>query len=375
MITLLCLIIRNLLTIDQKIFILIHIRFDHTKKDSAQDMMKPEKAKQLIDYLEERLVAGQYSVGSKIPSVRRLADKFNVSYGTALRGIDYLCEYGRFEKIPNRGVFVRKNTRVVNSHKVRRIAVFMEPYVTEAHQGMCYTAFLGMQEMALKTGFTFMVNPLMIDNASEEVVYEMSDGAEGIILLNEYDFIIKELKPKIPVVGVLMEDSYNGAISTVNLDALSAAKMAVEFFESKKLKRVVVVSSFKPVFVTRGLTFAALWRNKGYECDLITEYGDEEIDYDKNCGYLFTSDQRAQDHSLKFMEKNGVELAEKFTILGMDGKQLIDPSFHRFPSIAINWKAVGEIAFNECLNRINNPASIPKNITLTGKKVFLDKSK
>ena len=338
-------------------------------------MVKPEKAKQLIDYLEERLVAGQYSTGSKIPSVRRLADKFNVSYGTALRGIDYLCEYGKFEKVPNRGVFVRKSPRVVSSNRVRRIAVFMEPYVTEAHQGMCYTAFLGMQEMALKTGFTFMVNPLMIDNATEDIIYEMSDGAEGIILLNEYDLTLKELKPKVPVVGVLMDDSYNGSISTVNLDAWSAAKMAVEFFEAKKLKRVVIVSSFKPVFVTRGMTFAALWRSKGYECESIIECEYDEIDYDKNCGYLFTSDQRAQDHSLKFMEENGVELAEKFTILGMDGKQLIDPSFHRFPSIAINWKAVGEIAFNECLNRINNPASIPKNISLTGKKVFLDKPK
>ena len=337
-------------------------------------MVKPEKAKQLIDYLEERLVAGQYSAGSKIPSVRRLADKFKISYGTALRGIDYLCEYGKFEKVPNRGIFVRKSPRVANNNKIRRIAIFMEPYVTEAHQGMCYTAFLGMQELALKTGFTFMVNPLMVDNATEDMIYEMSNGAEGIILLNEYDLNIKQLKPKVPVVGVLVDNSYNGSISTVNLDAWSAARMAADFFESKKLKRVVIISSFKPVFVARGITFAALWRERGFECELITEYGNEEIDYDKNCGYLFTSDQRAQDHSLEFMERSGVELAEKFTILGMDGKQLIDPSFHRFPSIAVNWKAIGEIAFNECLNRINNPASIPQNISLTGKKVFLEKS-
>jgi DNA-binding transcriptional regulator YhcF (GntR family) len=339
-------------------------------------MIKPEKAKQLIDYLEERVVAGQYSNGSKIPSVRRLADKFNVSYGTALRGIDYLCEQGKFEKVANRGVFVRKSLRVASNNKVRRIAVFMEPYATESPQGMCYTAFLGMQELALKAGFTFIVNPLMIENATEDIIYGMSDGAEGIILLNEYDYSIKELTPKVPVVGVLMDNSYNGSISTVNLDAWSVARMAAEFFESKKLKRVVIISSFKPVFVTRGITFAALWREKGFECEFITEYNysNEEIDYDKNCGYLFTSDQNAQNHSLKFMEENGIELAKRFTILGMDGKQLIDPNFHRFPSIAVDWKAIGEIAFNECLSRINNPASIPKNISLTGKKMFLDKS-
>ena len=329
-------------------------------------MTKPEKAKKMIDYLEERLVSGQYSVGSKIPSVRRLADKFEVSYGTALRGIDYLCEQGIFEKIPHRGVFVCERQVARSNNKVKRIAVFMEPYVTEVHCGMCYTAFLGMQELALKSGYTFMVNPLMTENATTDAIKEMSKGAEGVILLNEYDLRLKDLKLNIPVVGVLVDNSFNGTISTVNLDPWSAAKMAADFFESQGMEKVKIISSYKPVFVTRGQAFATIWREKGFRYDLLTTPKYEKIDFDKKCGYLFTSDQYAQNYSEEFMEKTGYTLAEKHVILGMDGKQLIDPHFHRFPSIAINWKNIGEIAFNECLNRINNPTLPPKNITLTG---------
>jgi DNA-binding LacI/PurR family transcriptional regulator len=333
-------------------------------------MTKPEKAKKLIDYLEERLISGQYSAGSKIPSVRRLADKFDISYGTALRGIDYLCEQGKFEKISHRGVFVCERPVIKTNNKIKRIAVFMEPYVTEIHCGMCHTAFLGMQESALKSGYTFMVNPLMVNDATPKLIEEMSKGADGVILLNEYDLHLKELKLNIPVVGVLVDNSFNGTISTINLDPWSAAKMAADFFESQGLKKVAIISSYKPVFVTRGRAFATIWRERAYEYDLNFERKHEEINFDKKCGYLFTSDQYVQNHSEKFKEKTGHILAEKHTILGMDGKQLIDPNFHRFPSIAINWKNIGEIAFNECLNRIANPTLPPKNITLTGKALF-----
>jgi DNA-binding LacI/PurR family transcriptional regulator len=198
----------------------------------------------------------------------------------------------------------------------------------------------------------------------------MSDGADGIILLNEYDLFLKEFKAQVPTVGVLMENSYGGTISTVNLDPWSAAQMAVEFFEERGFKKVSIISSHKPVFVTRGRCFATIWREKGYECELIIAQYEEDIEFDKGRGYLFTSDQFAHNYSEDYLQKTGYLLNDKHVILGMDGKQLIDPNFHRFPSIAINWKSVGEIAFNECLSRINNPTIAPKNITFTGKKLF-----
>ncbi|WP_277201809.1 GntR family transcriptional regulator [Victivallis vadensis] len=69
-------------------------------------MRKPEISEQLINYLEERLLAGEYRPGMRIPSVRRLAAKFCLSYGSAIRGIDFLCEQGKLEKASKRGIYV-----------------------------------------------------------------------------------------------------------------------------------------------------------------------------------------------------------------------------------------------------------------------------
>jgi DNA-binding LacI/PurR family transcriptional regulator len=331
-------------------------------------MVKPEKATQLIDYLEERLVSGQYSVGTRIPSVRRFSDKFNVSYGTALRGIDFLCSKGKLEKVPHRGIYVKERRPKANHNTIKRIAVFMEPYVTERHCGMCYTAFLGMQEQALKTGYTFLVNPLLMKDVSNERIKEMSQDAEGIILLNEYDMELDDLNLKVPTVGVLVDNSFGGKISTVNLDPYSSAKIAVEFFAEKGFKDIIIVSSPKPVFITRGRIFELLWRAKGYNCEWsFSQY--DEVEFKKNRGYFFTSDQRAQDHADTYYKNTGRQLEKDYPILGLDGKQLIDPSFYRFPSVAINWKTIGEIAFNECISRINNPGRTPINITLDGKLI------
>jgi DNA-binding LacI/PurR family transcriptional regulator len=332
-------------------------------------MIKPEKATQMIDYLEESLVSGKYSVGTRIPSIRRLTSKFNLSYGTALRGIDFLCSKGKLEKLSNRGVFVKEYSPETGNDTIKTIAVFMEPYVAESHCGMCYTAFLGMQEQASKMGYTFLVNPISMKDVSAERIKAMSQGADGVILLNEFDMVINDLNLNIPTVGVLVDNSFDGKISTVNLDPYSSAKTAVDFFEAKKVKAVTIVTSPKPVFVTRARMFNVLWQEKGYSCETSFSQCDEIV-FKKGRSYLFTSDQRAQDHADSYFKNTGRQLTKDCLILGMDGKQLIDPTFYHFPSIAINWKIIGEIAFNECISRINSPGRTPMNIALDGKLII-----
>lgn len=50
-------------------------------------LRKPDKAAKMISYLEERLIAGVYSPGERLPSLRFLMHKFNLSYGTVQRGM------------------------------------------------------------------------------------------------------------------------------------------------------------------------------------------------------------------------------------------------------------------------------------------------
>ena len=65
-------------------------------------MNRPPVASEMIDYISARVFAGNYRPGSRIPSVRALMRRFNLSYGSALNGISYLCERGLLEKHPMR---------------------------------------------------------------------------------------------------------------------------------------------------------------------------------------------------------------------------------------------------------------------------------
>ena len=55
-------------------------------------MNRPPVASEMIDYISARVFAGNYRPGSRIPSVRALMRRFNLSYGSALNGISYLCD-------------------------------------------------------------------------------------------------------------------------------------------------------------------------------------------------------------------------------------------------------------------------------------------
>ncbi len=336
-------------------------------------MRRPEKSSKLIDYIERGIVSGQFPPNARLPGIRQLADKFRISYNTALRGIDFLCEQGKLEKIPQKGIFVRENRMHGQEPRAKRIAVFMEPHVTERHIGLCYTAFLGMQEQASKVGYTFMLNPILVKDISVKYIKEMSVGAEGIILLNEYDLVLEDFDVTLPTVGMLVDNSFGGIISTVNINPYSAAKEAVKFFELHGVRQVTIVSSRKPVYVTRGKIFDMMWKEKGYTCDWSFSVR-EEVNFRKEYGYFFTSDHRAQSHFESYFKHTGRKLTDDYVLLGIDGKQFTDPSFYRFPSIVIDWKTMGKVAFNECVDRINHPGRIPMNIMLDGKLIVPTKS-
>ncbi len=337
-----------------------------------------EKAAQLIDYIEERLVSGHYSVNTRIPSVRYLAQKFGISYGTALRAIDFLCEQGKLEKRPKKGIFVRENRLGVGDKQSGRvIAVFMEQYVAEKHLGLCYTAFLGMQEQASKCGYTFMINPISTSDITLEHIKKMSQGAEGIILLNEYDTVLDEFNINVPTVGVLIDNSFGGKISTVNLNPISAAKIAVAYFEERGIKKVAIMGSKMPVYIARGKLFEMFWTERGYTCEWLSESSQKTMplsEFKQNAGYFFTSDQRAHNYCKSYFDKTGRMLTDDFVILSVDGKQLLDPHFYRFPSIVVDWKSIGRIAFNECIDRIMHPGRTPMNIFIDGRLVIPESS-
>ena len=339
-------------------------------------MRKPEKANQMISYLEEQLLAGIYPEGSRIPSVRRLSSKFGITYSSALRGIDYLCYRGVLEKSANRGIYVKNCTEFYSGEKKINIAVLIAPYMAEMNAGLYYTALNGMQKLALRRQCTLKVIPVS-RNAAEATVslQELCGDSQGVIMLHEFDYELRPSAVNLPAVGVMMHSNLQGRISIIDIDPFNAAESAVGYFKEHGITETVVVSCFhsssnlRSAYVNRGKIFSQYWQDEGFKVkDFIISRPSQpaKINYSKKVGYIFTSDSLLQKHSEEFLDKNGKLLASEHVVLGIDGKNLIDPEFHNFPTVSIDWSAVGKCALEECAFKINSPGTLNKRIYLNG---------
>ncbi len=324
--------------------------------------IRPDKASKMINYLEERIVGGVYSAGDRLPSIRSLMRKFNLSYGTARRGVNYLLgKTGKMEKIPCKGVYFHVHPENYLPENGRTLAVFHSP--TQEKFGLYYSALKSISAHAEKDGFSLRLIPLAPTFATEEVIWSASSGCCGIIFLQEYDSVLNSLRIKIPSVGIMMENSFNGTISTVNLDYWSAAEMAVDYFMRHNIRTVLISGSSEQVYQKRGRTFAMLWKEKGFRCRILPA---APVRFQKGIGYFFTSDSWAHSCSVLYKEKTGRMLSDDHILMSMDGKQLLTPVFHHFPSIVVNWESIGTAAYMECVSRINAPGLSPKKIYLRG---------
>lgn len=88
--------------------------------DKEYDDMKvnwlPDKAsstpvyKQIIKYIRMKIRTGDWVVGQRLPSQRKLAEIFNVNRSTIVAAMDELCSYGVLESGFGRGTKVASNT-------------------------------------------------------------------------------------------------------------------------------------------------------------------------------------------------------------------------------------------------------------------------
>jgi DNA-binding LacI/PurR family transcriptional regulator len=334
-------------------------------------MKKPSPlAGKLVEYIETRIVSGEYRVGSRIPSVRRFGAKFGMSYGTVYRSIEHLCEVGVLERKGSDGIFVKSRRVLGNGGGGGRIAVIMAPYVMEKESGLCHTAFMGIQDMALKYGYGLQISYIPTSNVNEHVVREAVREADGVILLNEYDHAMPDFpRLAIPAIGMLMQNSCNGRLALVNIDPIDMAKTAVNFFMERRsyLRKMYIYGSNKPVYAVRARLFKTFWEWGGGRVDIFTEPPNEYTAYEEDCGYFFTSDQWAQIACETYMARTGELLTDRHLILGVDGKQLLDPDFFRFPTIATDWRRIGEVLIEEMARMLREPNAFTRNINICGK--------
>jgi len=334
-----------------------------TRTGAMKDLKYPHIAKKLIDYLEEKISSGQFPAGSKIPSLRDLSGQFELDIGAVRRAIDYLAANALLEKRPGSGNFVMVKTAKGKKGQ-ERIAVLLGDETPSV--GVFYTALLGMQkaaaehEVQLLQSFSFRAMPV---EKANELIAECD--ATAIFGADEYGSKCASLNFRSPTVAICAYESFGGSVSTVDMDPFDSAEQAAAFFKGKGLSSVVVVSHEAPCYRNRGRVFATRWREQGGEAEELSS--EAELQPDKRKGYLFTTGGVMQEHCVRHKARFGGKLSAELCILGLDGKCLIDPSFERAPTIAIDWQTAGRYALEECLYRMRSPGASPRRIYLPGR--------
>lgn len=328
----------------------------------------------LTDYLRAQILAEVFLPGSRLPSVRTLMRKFDLSYGSAMRGIDELCEQGLLEKQPRRGILVRRAAGEPAPGGKGVIGVITQfPNFNEAHHGMAYHALVAIQKAAYDLNYPLLSIPIYgkFDQLERHPALKRCDA---LILLCEADSCLERWAVSCPTVAMLTWDDFDGKISTVEIDPFHAAVQAVRYFQKYRVSEVSVMTDPRPVFHWRSEIFKECWSRAGGTLGANYEYPADhppEIDFLQHprTGYFFTSGHLYQVHAESFTAKTGKVLSSAIRALTVDGKNLIMENFQPVPTIAMDWKWLGRTIFEELVALLENPLRMPRRIYLAGKLV------
>jgi DNA-binding LacI/PurR family transcriptional regulator len=336
-------------------------------------MKKPAAATELIDYINAQIFAGVYLPGSRIPSIRALMRKFDLTYATTLAAVDYLCGGGLLVKCPQSGVFVRHIPEMTAQHGGKCIGILSAE--VEPGFGLIYVVLGAIRRAAGLLGYPLVPMPcgLIFDLTPEKLkaVVAAHPECSALIAVMEMDWKIDRADFGIPVVGVMQENDWNGQLSIVNPDPFNAAYLAAEYFRKHGKKQVTILTDPRPTYWHRGKIFEALWRRDGGEVADFIVMNSDAIDFlvdHPERGYFFTSDNLLFNCAMLQQKRTGENIIGRYCLLAVDGKSRICHEWGvHFPSIVIDWARIGEIAVEEAVGRLENLHRRPRRIYVPGR--------
>jgi len=320
---------------------------------------KPNYSK-MTEYIEAMIAAGTYRSGDRLPTLRTLAEQFEINLDTARRGIWYLRDKGLLECRQGDGTYVngvRKSDR--SAHRLGLLVRLGPPKTA-------YAGYIlrGIQEAAMsKMTTTLEMRQDDFQGAAKEAallecIRDFSRSCDALILVGNYDDTLHSLPSQVPVVGVEMHSNYGGILSSVSMDPVRSAELAVDFFRERKVKEVRIIDSTTPLHNFRGELFAHQWARYGKCSRVVIAFGTAAfIPEDPAVGCFFTGGTTADDTAKRLKAQTGQILCRDFHAIALDGKSRLVPGFEPMNVIMPDWLYAGEIALAEAMRRIRTPGA------------------
>lgn len=326
----------------------------------------PGSFDQICGYVENHILSGHYPVGSAVPSVRRLAAKFKAGNTVTQLALHELVHRGLLEARPQRGFFVIRRFPEFYPDRPRRIVVFQKNLLNE---GMLIFAMLqGFLESARDGGAAVQIHYLPPTEISFANLKKAVADADGAVLLHSIDReVLPELHLPCPVIGMLAQNVFGGTISAINLDLTETARQAAAFFRSRQISQVEIHSAGDDPYVSRALAFQAVFKLAGGRAKIRKDAPAQLLPAAAGVGYFFSSDSYLEGLARQLPELPWHDPG--VAILGVDGKRLLEPDFPLWPTVAVDYREMGRIAYQELMRRIAEPDSAPRQINVFGKLI------
>ena len=325
----------------------------------------------MVDHLETMIASGQCAPGSKIPALRTLCDQFQISTGTASRGIQHLVEKGILEVRHGSGTYVRARGKCVSRHSAEfRIALFMVGNDLAEHY--CAHALRGVQDASLGHNCLLQTRFLELQQLTAEHLRLASEESDLLLFLGDYDTYFQDFPRLRPSVGLEMHTSIGQINSTITIDPVDSAEMAVHFFLERRCRKVRIITHPGQVHQMRSAQFALQWSHYGavetmcFDAYDTVAYKKVNLN-DTDCGYFFVSGQTCNHVARRFRDEIGGIFAAERHVLSIDGKSRLIPGFEPMNTVGLDWYQAGKATFEECFRRLSNPGSPARRIYIPGR--------
>ncbi|MEF9852571.1 MAG: GntR family transcriptional regulator [Hydrogenoanaerobacterium sp.] len=150
---------------------------------------------QLVEAVSLEITSGELSPGSKLPTVRELADEMGLARGTIKHAYDELGKLGLIEMTQGRGTFVLTRDEAAQTGKKERAMNAIDALITEL-EGLSFTA----REMQIFFGLKLREREEHYDNVriaivdcNPEALSLISNQLSGIDDVDVYKFLLSDI--------------------------------------------------------------------------------------------------------------------------------------------------------------------------------------
>lgn len=242
--------------------------------------------------LRQRILAGEWAFGSRLPSSRQLARQYACSVNTVERAIRDLVTEGLLKRENRKGTYIANGVTGFNN-KSGLIATF----ATELNHPLWASALKGIEDFIQPFGYNLMVasdsqDGRKLENLVRNIIAKRVDG----VILSPIDDLNRENSNEM-LLSMLQNNGikivffdrylYNSNIPYVCSDNLKGAYRLTQYLIENGHRRIL--------FIRKSNSTSVKERMAGYQQALL----DKGLDYDEGLNVLFSREDRDSFSQLK----------------------------------------------------------------------------